>query len=110
MSCFNGGVYVATEGPRFETPAEIRAFRLLGGDVVGMTGVPEVVLARELDLCYTTVSLVTNFAAGLSQAPLTHQEVLEVMANTVAHLRAILLEALPSLTKMGDCHCHNSQH
>lgn len=110
IACFNGGVYVATEGPRFESPAEVRAFRMLGGDVVGMTGVPEVVLARELDLCYTTVSLVTNFAAGLSQSPLTHQEVLEVMADNVAHLRSILLEALPGLTKPGDCHCHNSQH
>ncbi|MHB1957168.1 MAG: S-methyl-5'-thioadenosine phosphorylase [Sulfobacillus sp.] len=108
IPCHNGGVYVATEGPRFETPAEIRAFRLLGGDVVGMTGVPEVVLARELGLCYSTVSLVTNFAAGLASAPLTHQEVLEVMAQNVAHLRTVLVNALPALTEPGDCQCQRA--
>ena len=56
---FDQGTYVATEGPRFETPAEIRAYRHLGGDLVGMTNVPEVVLAREAGLCYATVALVT---------------------------------------------------
>lgn len=85
----NGGVYVCTEGPRFETPAEIKMFRTLGGDVVGMTGVPEVVLARELGLCYATIALVTNSAAGISQEPLTHAEVIatmEMLSKTVAKL------------------------
>lgn len=100
-----GGVYVTSEGPRFETPAEIRAYRILGGDLVGMTGVPEVVLARELGMCYTTVAMVTNFAAGISPAVLTHQEVLEVMAANVHHLRDVLLEALPSLAGDYECLC-----
>lgn len=100
-----GGVYVTTEGPRFESAAEIRAFRLLGGDVVGMTGVPEVVLARELGLCYTTVALVTNFGAGISSTPLTHEEVVDVMKTNVHRLRDVLLQALPALAEEFSCAC-----
>jgi 5'-methylthioadenosine phosphorylase len=64
-----GGVYVGTQGPRLETPAEIRKLRLLGGAAVGMTLVPEVFLARELELCYAAVCLVVNHAEGLEEAP-----------------------------------------
>ncbi|HEY8394745.1 MAG TPA: S-methyl-5'-thioadenosine phosphorylase [Thermaerobacter sp.] len=101
----NGGVYVCTEGPRFETPAEIRMFERLGGDLVGMTSVPEVVLAREAGLCYATVAMVTNYAAGLSGAPLTHDEVLEVMAANVTNLRRLILEAIPRLAPERSCPC-----
>ncbi len=83
------GVYVCTEGPRFETPAEIKMFKMLGGELVGMTGVPEVVLARELGMCYTTIALVTNAAAGIINQPLTHAEVMDTMnilSETVAKL------------------------
>jgi 5'-methylthioadenosine phosphorylase len=100
-----GGVYVTTEGPRFETPAEIRAYRILGGDLVGMTGVPEVVLARELGLCYVTIAMVTNFAAGMSETVLTHQEVLDVMGANVHHLREVLLEAIQELGGDYACGC-----
>lgn len=100
-----GGVYVTTEGPRFETPAEIRAYRILGGDLVGMTGVPEVVLARELGLCYTTIALVTNFAAGISRTALTHEEVLEVMASNVHRLREVMAGALVRLAEDYPCSC-----
>ena len=68
----NKGTYVCTEGPRFETPAEIKMIKILGGDVVGMTNVPEVVLARELSLHYATIYLVTNYAAGISKTDLSH--------------------------------------
>jgi 5'-methylthioadenosine phosphorylase len=61
----NGGVYVCTEGPRLETPAEIRAFKKLGGDAVGMTLVPEVFLARELEICYFPVCYIANYAEGV---------------------------------------------
>ncbi|MFP3868825.1 MAG: MTAP family purine nucleoside phosphorylase [Desulfobacteraceae bacterium] len=63
------GVYVATTGPRLETPAEIRKFQRLGGDLVGMTLVPEVFLARELELCYVALAYVVNFAEGLKNRP-----------------------------------------
>jgi len=85
----NGGVYVCTEGPRFETPAEIRMYRMLGGHLVGMTGIPEVVLARELGMCYASMALVTNEAAGISKEPLTHAEVIatmDMLGETIAKL------------------------
>lgn len=89
----NGGVYVCTEGPRFETAAEISVYKLLGGDVVGMTSVPEVCLARELGMCYATVATITNFAAGISPTILTHSEVYEVMKNNTSAVRKLLLES-----------------
>ncbi|PSR21730.1 MAG: 5'-methylthioadenosine phosphorylase [Sulfobacillus acidophilus] len=105
VSLIMGGVYVTTEGPRFETAAEIRAYRLLGGDVVGMTAVPEVVLARELGICYTTIAMVTNFGAGISPTLLTHEEVVEVMNANVDRLREVLLRALPQLAEDFSCGC-----
>ncbi|MEM8862051.1 MAG: S-methyl-5'-thioinosine phosphorylase [Chloroflexota bacterium] len=62
---FENGVYAATNGPRFETPAEIRMMGMLGADVVGMTGVPEVILAREIGMCFAGVALSINWAAGI---------------------------------------------
>jgi 5'-methylthioadenosine phosphorylase len=101
-----GANYVCAEGPRFETPAEIRMFKMLGGDLVGMTNVPEVVLAREAGLCYSTVALSTNFAAGISPTVLTHHEVLDVMAQNVEKVRTLLMELIPALTPERDCNCH----
>ena len=74
-------VYVCAEGPRFETAAEIRMYKMLGGDVVGMTGVPEVVLAREKALGYASVVIATNWAAGM-QPKVSQEEVLEVMKKS----------------------------
>jgi len=64
-----GGTYVCTQGPRLETPAEIRKYRLLGADLVGMTLCPEVFLAHELEMCYAAVLYVTNYAEGVRPAP-----------------------------------------
>mgnify|MGYP003451107915 FL=1 len=69
----NEGVYVSVLGPNFETPAEIRAFRQLGADVVGMSTVPEVIVARHCGLKAAVISVVTNLAAGLSDEPITHE-------------------------------------
>lgn len=99
------GVYVCTEGPRFETPAEIRMFAQLGGDLVGMTNVPEVVLAREAGLCYATVSIVTNFAAGIATGLLTHAEVVAIMDNNSESLRKLLIRALEIMPKARGCSC-----
>lgn len=105
ISAHDGGTYVCTEGPRFETPAEIRMFNTLGGDLVGMTNVPEVVLAREAGICYATVSMVTNFAAGISPTNLTHEEVLEVMAANSENLRRLVMATLTKLPAERHCHC-----
>lgn len=69
------GVYLATSGPSFETPAEIRAFRILGADAVGMSTVPEAITARHLGMRVAAVSCITNLAAGLSQEPISHEDV-----------------------------------
>jgi 5'-methylthioadenosine phosphorylase len=99
------GVYVCAEGPRFETPAEIKMYKLLGGDLVGMTNVPEVVLAREAGLCYSTVALSTNFAAGISPTVLTHHEVLDVMKENIGNVRKLLMETIHGLTGESNCRC-----
>lgn len=88
------GVYVCTEGPRFETPAEVAMFAKLGGDLVGMTNVPEVVLAHEAEICYATVSMVTNYAAGISKDALTHAEVLETMAANSDRIKKLIMKSI----------------
>jgi purine-nucleoside phosphorylase len=71
------GVYLAVSGPSYETPAEIRAFATLGADAVGMSTVPEVIVARQVGLRVAAVSCITNLAAGRTRQPLSHDEVLE---------------------------------
>lgn len=92
----DGGVYGGTDGPRFETPAEIRAIRVLGADVVGMTGTTEVTLAREAEISYAGVSIVTNLAAGISPQPLTAEEVMTAMHETLPKLGRLFLRAARS--------------
>ncbi|MEX2355576.1 MAG: S-methyl-5'-thioadenosine phosphorylase [Thermaerobacterales bacterium] len=105
----NGGTYVCTQGPRFETPAEIRMFDRLGGDLVGMTSVPEVVLAREAGLCYTSVGMVTNFAAGITGQPLTHQEVLDILQQNSERLRKLIMNSVTKMSGPGHCKCGDAQ-
>ena len=71
--------YVCTNGPRFEPPAEIKMYGILGGTVVGMTGYPEVALARELGVPYAAVAIVANLAAGLQGTELSHEDVVGVI-------------------------------
>lgn len=101
-------VYVCTEGPRFETAAEIRAYQKLGADVVGMTNVPEVVLAREAEICYATLAMVSNMAAGLAQGELTAMKVREKVAQMNLYVKKILREALPKLQEERKCNCRQS--
>jgi 5'-methylthioadenosine phosphorylase len=92
------GTYVCSEGPRYETAAEIEMFRRVGGDVAGMTGVPEVVLANELSIPYATISYVTNMCAGM-QSSLSHDEVVNVGKSMMPQAKRILNEALSTLLK-----------
>ncbi|MDA8346108.1 MAG: MTAP family purine nucleoside phosphorylase [Thermaerobacter sp.] len=96
-------VYVCTEGPRFETPSEIRAYRMLGGDVVGMTQVPEAVLARELGIHYAGVALVTNLAAGIDGSRPSHGEVLDLMARNGKIVSRLLLQAAEDIGENALC-------
>ena len=104
----NGGTYVCTEGPRFETPAEIKMFHILGGDLVGMTNVPEVVLAHEAEMCYATISMVTNFAAGISPSKLTHREVLDTMAQNSENIKNLIMNTIATMDMdTGKCDCEH---
>ncbi len=103
----NGGTYVCTEGPRFETPAEIKMFSLLGGDTVGMTNVPEVTLAGEAEIAYATISMVTNFAAGISKTELTHKEVTDIMAQLSESFRSLIVKTIDALDPAMDCAAHH---
>lgn len=102
----NGGTYVCTNGPRYETPAEIKMFAMLGGDLAGMTNVPEVTLAQEAEMCYATISMVTNMAAGISETKLTHQEVMDAMAANSDNFRKLIMTLLAELDPDEDnCDC-----
>ena len=91
------GVYLATLGPSYETPAEIRAFRALGADLVGMSTVPEAIAARHAGMRVLAISCVTNLAAGVSPAPLSHDEVIETSRRRAADLGRLLTALVPRL-------------
>lgn len=84
------GVYLAVSGPSYETPAEIRAFARLGADAVGMSTVPEAIVARQCGLRVAALSCITNLAAGISRSPLSHAEVLETAQRVKKTAAAIL--------------------
>lgn len=84
------GVYVQTPGPNYETPAEVRMAKVLGGDLVGMSTALECIAAREAGMEVLGISLVTNAAAGMAGQPLSHQEVIEAGREAVGRLRGLL--------------------
>jgi len=92
----HAGVYLAVSGPSYETPAEIRAFARLGADVVGMSTVPEAIVARQCGLAVAAVSCITNLAAGQNRQPLSHADVLAA-AEQVKEQSARLLSVFISL-------------
>ncbi|MCA1030606.1 purine-nucleoside phosphorylase [Bacillus timonensis] len=90
------GVYVGNTGPSYETPAEVRMLRILGGDAVGMSTVPEVIIARHAGLKVLGISCISNMAAGILDQPLTHDEVIETTemakANFLVFVKEIVSE------------------
>ena len=91
------GVYLAVSGPSFETPAEISAFRILGADAVGMSTVHETILARHCGLRVAAVSVITNYAEGLSDEPLGHEQTLRAGERAATDLTRLLLAFLEDL-------------
>ena len=89
------GTYAATQGPRFESTAEIRRFEGDGCDIVGMTGMPEAGLARELGLCYASIALVVNPAAGKTQGVIELKEIQQHLQTGMDKVRALLEHAIP---------------
>jgi 5'-methylthioadenosine phosphorylase len=100
------GTLVIIEGPRFSTRSESRWYAAQGWTLIGMTGHPEAVLARELALCYTTIALVTDTDAGLEEgAGVTQAEVFRVFADNIKRLRDVLMTAIETLPVGRDCPC-----
>jgi 5'-methylthioadenosine phosphorylase len=101
---WNESVLACTDGPRYETPAEIRMMRNAGCDIVGMTSAPEAFLARELEMCYGAVCFVTNMAAGLQKA-LTASEVVELARKVMSEIESLLRDAIPEIPTVRSCKC-----
>jgi 5'-methylthioadenosine phosphorylase len=100
------GTAVVIEGPRFSTRAESAWFSSEGWDVIGMTGYPEAVLARELELCYANISLITDYDVGVvGTPPVTNDEVIRVFNENNARLRELLFAIVPALPEARDCPC-----
>jgi 5'-methylthioadenosine phosphorylase len=102
----SSGTLVVIEGPRFSTRAESRWYAAQGWTLIGMTGLPEAALARELALCYTTMALVTDTDAGATEGEgVTQAEVFAVFAENTERLRAVLMTVIESLPDERDCPC-----
>ncbi len=101
------GTYICIEGPRFSTKAESRLFRSWKADVIGMTLVPECVLAREAELCYATIATVTDYDVWKDH-PVSADEVVAKMKISAKKVRQIILEVVTSLPKTRHCECKQS--
>ncbi|WP_455285520.1 S-methyl-5'-thioadenosine phosphorylase [[Eubacterium] cellulosolvens] len=104
---WNESVLACTDGPRYETPAEIRMMRNAGCDIVGMTSAPEAFLARELEMCYGAVCFVTNMAAGLQKA-LSASEVTELAKKLLPEVESLLKDAIVNIPPTRACRCRTA--
>jgi 5'-methylthioadenosine phosphorylase len=102
------GVYVCTEGPRFETASEIKMYKSLGGDVVGMTNVPEVVLAKELGMCYSTVGIVTNWCSGIDNLDTAIHDISQAIGDKKEKITKIFTEIFKRELDQENCKCNKS--
>jgi len=101
------GTYVCIEGPRFSTKAESKLFKSWDADIIGMTLVPECVLAREAELCYASISTVTDFDVWKEHV-VSAEEVVATMKASVKKVKSIILEAVKRLPKARSCECKNA--
>lgn len=103
------GTVVVIQGPRFSTKAESVFFRKQGWDVINMTQYPEAILARELEICYANISLVTDYDAGLegdpSIKPVSHEEVIRIFNKNIENLRSLITKVIKTLPEKRSCSC-----
>ncbi len=104
LSFHDRGTYVCIQGPRFSTKAESRLFRSWGADVIGMTLFPEVVLAREAEICFTTVAMITDYDVWADK-PVSTEEVIRTMASNVENFRKLIMETIPKIPLHRACSC-----
>jgi 5'-methylthioadenosine phosphorylase len=104
-----GGTVVVIQGPRFSTRAESRFFRKQGWDVINMTQYPEVVLARELEMCYLNISVVTDYDSGLEGdpkvKPVSHEQVIKAFNDNIENLRTLITEIIETIPEKRSCTC-----
>jgi 5'-methylthioadenosine phosphorylase len=98
------GTYVCIEGPRFSTRAESRLFQTWKADVVGMTLYPECILAREAELCYVSISIVTDYDVW-AENPVSTKEVIEKAKESNEKIKKLILKVIPQIPKSRDCYC-----
>lgn len=112
MEAHDGGTVVVVQGPRFSTRAESRSYQRHGWEVINMTQYPEPYLARELEMCYVNLSLITDYDTGVEGrddiAPVTMQEALRVFASNTERLRAALFELVALVPETRSCACGNA--
>lgn len=104
VSSHNTGTYVCIEGPRFSTKAESKIYRSWGADVVGMTLVPECVLAREAEICYATIATVTDYDVWKDH-PVCVDDIVKTLRSTIEIVKQIIVEAIANLPKERSCDC-----
>jgi 5'-methylthioadenosine phosphorylase len=107
LSIHKNCTYVCIEGPRFSTKAESKFFKTIGGDIIGMTLVPECQLAREAQICYAAISTVTDYDVW-AEKPVTAKEVLETLAKNVASTKNLLTLLIEDIPKTRECSCEKS--
>jgi 5'-methylthioadenosine phosphorylase len=112
LTIHRGGTVVVIQGPRFSTKAESRFFAGQGWDVINMTQYPEVVLAREREMCYLNISVATDYDAGLEGDPgaeaVSHEEVIRVFNENMGNLRGLIVEIVKDLPETRSCGCGSS--
>jgi 5'-methylthioadenosine phosphorylase len=112
LSFHRKGTVVVIQGPRFSSRAESRFFRAQGWDLINMTQYPEVILTRELELCYLNISLVTDYDVGLEgdpkAVPVSHQEVVKVFNRSMKSLKGLIVDIVKNLPAERSCECGSS--
>jgi 5'-methylthioadenosine phosphorylase len=98
------GTYVCIDGPRFSTRAESKLFRSWGVDVIGMTLLPEAALARELELCYASVAMVTDYDVWADH-PVSTDEILRTMTDNVENFKRLVMDSIPRIPSVRHCEC-----
>ncbi|ACI21697.1 S-methyl-5'-thioadenosine phosphorylase [Thermodesulfovibrio yellowstonii] len=108
INVISHATYICVNGPRLETAAEIKFFKNIGADIIGMTIMPEASLAREVEICYAAVAVVANYAAGISKFPLTVKEVIETMEDSLDAVGFLIKETIKKLPEERKCLCKHA--